>query len=127
MPTYDYRCLACGHEFESFQSIHQPALRKCPKCKKQKLERLIGSGAGFLFKGGGFYQTDYRSESYKRGESSEKDGGKSASGTPDSPVAAESKSEPASGKPETPEPGDGSKKPSVQDAPKTSKKKPSGR
>ena len=72
MPTYDYRCQACGHEFENFQSIHQPALRKCPKCRKPKLERLIGSGAGILFKGGGFYQTDYRSESYKRGESSEK-------------------------------------------------------
>jgi len=76
MPTYDYRCAACGHELETFQSINEPALRKCPKCGKSKLERLIGSGAGFLFKGGGFYQTDYRSESYKQGESSEKGDGK---------------------------------------------------
>ena len=72
MPTYDYRCAACGHELEEFQSMREPALKKCPKCKKPKLERQIGSGAGILFKGGGFYQTDYRSESYKSGESSEK-------------------------------------------------------
>lgn len=80
MPTYDYRCAACGHEFENFQSINQPALRKCPKCGKPKLERLIGSGAGILFKGGGFYQTDYRSESYQKGEKSEKDGSAPAAG-----------------------------------------------
>ena len=94
MPTYDYRCAACGHELETFQSINEPALRKCPKCGKSKLERLIGSGAGFLFKGGGFYQTDYRSESYKRGQSSDKDGGAAApaSGKPD---AAKPAAEPA--------------------------------
>jgi len=72
MPTYDYRCAACGHTFETFQSIREPALKKCPRCKRAKLERLIGPGAGILFKGGGFYQTDYRSESYKRGESADK-------------------------------------------------------
>lgn len=72
MPTYDYRCAACGHELEEFQSMREPALVKCPKCKKNKLERQIGSGAGILFKGGGFYQTDYRSESYKSGESTDK-------------------------------------------------------
>jgi len=94
MPTYDYRCAACGHELETFQSINEPALRKCPRCGKSKLERLIGSGAGFLFKGGGFYQTDYRSESYKRGQSSDKDGGEAApaSGKPD---AAKPAAEPA--------------------------------
>jgi putative FmdB family regulatory protein len=79
MPTYDYRCSACGHELEVFQSIREAALKKCPKCGKSKLERLIGPGAGILFKGGGFYQTDYRSESYKQGESAEKGGGKPAS------------------------------------------------
>jgi putative FmdB family regulatory protein len=72
MPTYDYRCGACGHEFEVFQSISEGRKRKCPRCKKPELERLIGHGAGILFKGGGFYQTDYRSESYKQSESAEK-------------------------------------------------------
>jgi putative FmdB family regulatory protein len=79
MPTYEYRCSACGHELEVFQSIRESALKKCPKCGKPKLERLIGPGAGILFKGGGFYQTDYRSESYKQGESAEKGAGKPAS------------------------------------------------
>jgi putative FmdB family regulatory protein len=82
MPTYDYVCNACGHALEAFQSINEPVLRKCPRCKKPKLERRICAGAGILFKGGGFYQTDYRSESYKQGESSEKDGGKSKDSAP---------------------------------------------
>jgi len=67
MPTYDYRCEACGHELELFQKISESPKRKCPRCKKQKLKRMIGGGAGFLFKGSGFYLTDYRSESYKQG------------------------------------------------------------
>ena len=65
MPTYDYVCDACGHSFEKFQSITASVLRKCPECGKMKLKRLIGSGAGIIFKGSGFYQTDYRSENYK--------------------------------------------------------------
>ena len=65
MPTYDYRCGACGHQFEHFQSISDPRLKKCPECKKPKLERLIGAGGGLLFKGSGFYITDYRSSSYQ--------------------------------------------------------------
>lgn len=65
MPTYDYRCNACGHAFEEFQMMSDPVLRKCPECKKLKLERLIGAGAGFLFKGSGYYVTDYRSKGYK--------------------------------------------------------------
>jgi putative FmdB family regulatory protein len=72
MPTYDYRCQACGHALEVFQSITEAAKKKCPKCGKARLERLIGSGAGILFKGGGFYQTDYRSDSYKKAESADK-------------------------------------------------------
>lgn len=64
MPTYEYACSACGHRFEEFQSITAEALKKCPACKKSKLERLIGSGAGVIFKGSGFYQTDYRGSSY---------------------------------------------------------------
>jgi len=66
VPTYDYKCKKCGHVFEAFQSITQKPLRKCPKCGKLKLQRLIGAGGGVLFKGSGFYQTDYRSKSYKQ-------------------------------------------------------------
>ena len=72
MPTYDYECDACGHAFELFQSITAGVKRKCPECKKLKLRRLFGTGAAIVFKGSGFYQTDYRSESYKAGEAKEK-------------------------------------------------------
>ena len=65
MPTYEYECENCGHQFEQFQSITARPLKKCPECGKMKLQRLIGAGAGIIFKGSGFYQTDYRSESYK--------------------------------------------------------------
>src|SRR5262245_45019537 len=71
MPTYEYACEACQHEFEEFQSITAPPLKKCPKCGKPRLRRLIGTGAGVLFKGSGFYQTDYRSESYKKAAEAE--------------------------------------------------------
>jgi len=64
MPTYDYRCAACGHALEIFHGISEAPRRTCPKCKKQKLERLISAGAGLVFKGSGFYLTDYRSKSY---------------------------------------------------------------
>ncbi len=72
MPTYQYMCESCGHEFEQFQSITAKSLRKCPGCGKNKLKRLIGAGAGVIFKGSGFYETDYRSESYKKAKESEK-------------------------------------------------------
>lgn len=72
MPTYEYRCGACGHEFELFQSMSDKPKRKCPECGKGALERLIGTGAAILFKGSGFYQTDYRSESYKKSAEAEK-------------------------------------------------------
>jgi len=72
MPTYDYLCENCGHKLELFQSITAKPIRKCPKCGKMGLKRLIGAGAGVIFKGSGFYQTDYRSESYKEGEKKEK-------------------------------------------------------
>ena len=65
MPTYDYQCDACNHTFEEFQSFSEEPLKKCPACKKKKLRRLLGTGAAVIFKGSGFYQTDYRSESYK--------------------------------------------------------------
>ena len=72
MPTYDYECDACKHEFEVFESMTVEPQKKCPKCKKNKLRRLFGAGAGLVFKGSGFYQTDYRSESYKKGAEAEK-------------------------------------------------------
>ncbi|MFH1198907.1 MAG: FmdB family zinc ribbon protein [Candidatus Omnitrophota bacterium] len=62
MPTYDYECTKCGHTFEAFQQMSDKPLTKCPKCDK-KLRRLIGSGAGLIFKGSGFYATDYRKKS----------------------------------------------------------------
>ncbi|HCA48764.1 MAG: FmdB family zinc ribbon protein [Pirellulaceae bacterium] len=65
MPTYDYECDHCGHTFELFQGINEPHKKKCPVCKKMKLRRLFGTGAALLFKGSGFYETDYRSDSYK--------------------------------------------------------------
>ncbi|MDR3234718.1 MAG: zinc ribbon domain-containing protein [Planctomycetaceae bacterium] len=65
MPTYEYQCGSCGHEFEEFQSIKDAPLKKCPQCSKNKLRRLISGGGGVVFKGSGFYQTDYRSEAYK--------------------------------------------------------------
>ena len=92
MPTYDYACSACGHTFEEFQSMSSDPLKKCPSCKKSKLERLIGSGAGVIFKGSGFYQTDYRGGSYandakKDTEAASKPSGgcKPACGTSDAP------------------------------------------
>ncbi len=60
MPTYEYECSACSHAFEILQSIADPKLKKCPKCGKLKLDRLIGSGSGIIFKGSGFYETDYK-------------------------------------------------------------------
>ncbi|MBL9001903.1 MAG: zinc ribbon domain-containing protein [Phycisphaerae bacterium] len=72
MPTYEYRCTACDHEFEQFQSMKDKALRKCPSCGKNALERLIGTGAAVIFKGSGFYQTDYRPESYKKAAEADK-------------------------------------------------------
>jgi putative FmdB family regulatory protein len=72
MPTYEYACEGCGHKFEQFQSITAKPLRVCPECGQQKLNRLIGAGAGIIFKGSGFYQTDYRSESYKTAKANDK-------------------------------------------------------
>ena len=71
MPTYDYICEDCDHQFELFQSITAKPIRKCPKCGKLSVQRLIGAGAGIIFKGSGFYETDYRSDSYKKARESE--------------------------------------------------------
>ena len=74
MPTYDYECDGCGHTLEMFQRMSEEPLRKCPECGKPKLRRLIGPGAAIVFKGSGFYCTDYRSDSYKKAVSAEKSG-----------------------------------------------------
>lgn len=79
MPTYDYQCEACGHTFEEFQSITAKPLKKCPACGKSKLQRLIGTGAGIIFKGSGFYETDYRSESYKQAAKADQEKSSSSS------------------------------------------------
>lgn len=71
MPTYEYACSECDHQFEQFQSITAALLRDCPKCGRRTLRRLIGTGGGVLFRGSGFYQTDYRSESYKKAAQAE--------------------------------------------------------
>lgn len=72
MPTYDYVCDGCGHQFELFQSIKEEPKKQCPECGKKKLRRLIGPGAAIVFKGSGFYTTDYRSESYKKAAAADK-------------------------------------------------------
>jgi len=72
MPTYDYECNACGHQFELFQGINDPIKRKCPECGRLKLQRLFGTGAAVVFKGSGFYETDYRSADYKKAAAADK-------------------------------------------------------
>jgi putative FmdB family regulatory protein len=72
MPTYDYECNACGHALELFQGINDPVKKKCPECGKNKLQRQFGTGAAIVFKGSGFYQTDYRSEGYKKAAKADK-------------------------------------------------------
>jgi putative FmdB family regulatory protein len=78
MPTYDYVCDGCGHAFELFQSMTEGVKKTCPKCGKKKLRRLIGAGGAIVFKGSGFYKTDYRSDSYKK--AAEADSGKKSGG-----------------------------------------------
>lgn len=70
MPTYDYECQKCGHRFELFQSMSEEPARKCPECKG-RVKRVIGPGAGIIFRGTGFHTTDYRSDSYRKGQEKE--------------------------------------------------------
>lgn len=94
MPTYDYVCGACEHAFEHFQSMTSRRLRKCPACGKPKLDRLVGSGAGVIFKGSGFYETDYKRSGKK--PSSEKSGSSSGGGSSSEASSAKSDSAPKS-------------------------------
>jgi putative FmdB family regulatory protein len=117
MPTYEYRCEACKHEFEQFQSITAPPVKKCPKCGKKKVKRLISTGAGLIFKGSGFYITDYRDASYKdkakseAGESSAKGGDAKSNGE-----AAKTDAKPAETK------ASSDAKPAAESKPKTESK-----
>ncbi|HEX3150046.1 MAG TPA: FmdB family zinc ribbon protein [Gemmataceae bacterium] len=96
MPTYDYKCDACGHQFEEMQSFTADLLKTCPKCGKDTLRRLFGTGAAILFKGGGFYETDYRSEGYKSAEKADATASKPAESTPStSPATTPAASTPA--------------------------------
>lgn len=78
MPTYDYTCSACKKTFEIFHSMKEPAKKVCPECGKKTLERQLGTGGAIIFKGSGFYQTDYRSEGYKKAAEAEKPASKDA-------------------------------------------------
>jgi putative FmdB family regulatory protein len=96
MPTYDYICDGCGHEFEAFESIKADPQTVCPSCDETRLRRKIGAGAAILFKGSGFYQTDYRSESYKSAAKADKPSDSSTKSSDSSPTAA---SKPETSKP----------------------------
>jgi putative FmdB family regulatory protein len=101
MPTYDYVCDACEHEFELFQSINEDKKKKCPECGKNKLRRLFGTGAAVVFKGSGFYETDYRSESYKKAAEKDKKSAKSDGDSGKKTEAKKSDSAPKSEKPKS--------------------------
>lgn len=91
MPTYDYQCAACGDQFEQFQSIKDDPLDTCPQCgKRGKVKRLIGTGAGIIFKGGGFYETDYKKKLAPASEGKSPDGKKSEASGSKAPAPAKS-------------------------------------
>src|SRR4051812_35211562 len=91
MPTYEYKCAACGHQFEKFQSITADPIKKCPECGKNKVQRLISTGAGLIFKGSGFYITDYRDAGYKEKAKAESGGGEASSNGKADAMPAETK------------------------------------
>lgn len=91
MPTYEYVCEACEHQFDEFQNIKDKPLKKCPKCGKNKLRRLIGAGVGLIFRGSGFYITDYRSDSYKAAAKAEQEATKPADGKTETESKTETK------------------------------------
>ena len=115
MPTYEYKCSACGHKFEKFHSMTASPIRKCPKCAKNKVKRLNGTGAGLIFKGSGFYITDYRSEGYK--ESAKADSAP-AGDTKKSDAATTTESKPSEKKEAAPSPTASESKPAPKSEPK---------
>jgi putative FmdB family regulatory protein len=102
MPTYEYECEACGHKFEKFQTMSDKPVRVCPECKKRKVQRLMGTGAGIIFKGSGFYETDYKRKSSSGSSSSSSGAGSSSnsdgSGTESKPATKPDSGSPASAK-----------------------------
>jgi len=97
MPTYEYVCESCNHRFDEFQSMKDEPLKVCPKCNEAQLRRLFGCGAAVLFKGSGFYETDYRSESYKKAAKAEQDASKPSTTTTSSTNGASSGEKKSSG------------------------------
>ena len=97
MPTYEYECQKCSHVFEKFQSIKDEPLKRCPECRG-KLKRLFGTGAGIIFKGSGFYQTDYRPDSYKKAAQAESKASEASSGSTKSDSSSSKRSDSAAGK-----------------------------
>jgi putative FmdB family regulatory protein len=91
MPTYDYVCDSCGHEFEAFEPITSQPRTDCPECSVPKLRRKIGPGAAIIFKGSGFYQTDYRSDSYKKAAEADKTASEPAKPATDSKATGDGK------------------------------------
>jgi putative FmdB family regulatory protein len=89
MPTYDYECQKCRHKFEAFQSITAATLKKCPECGKHSLRRLIGAGAGIIFRGSGFYITDYKQGSSAGAKAAGKSSPGKASGGTDSSTGSD--------------------------------------
>ncbi|MEZ5962576.1 MAG: zinc ribbon domain-containing protein [Planctomycetota bacterium] len=94
MPTYAYECSACGHRFEEFQTMTAAPLRKCPACSKQKLQRLIGAGAGVIFKGSGFYETDYKKAAKTPGDKAAAPESKGSDATPTTSKSDQGKATP---------------------------------
>lgn len=115
MPTYEYACKACHHEFEQFQSITAAPVRTCPKCGRKRVERKISIGGAVIFKGGGFYETDYRSDAYRKAQEAEK---KEAEKKPEAPKADDK----ASGKPAEKPAGNSTEKSVEKPAEKTAEK-----
>lgn len=91
MPTYEYVCNECEHKFEYFQSMNDELLKSCPQCQENSLKRLIGSGSGIIFKGSGFYCTDYRSDSYNKDKKQDKNKKTSSSEKKNSKTTADKK------------------------------------
>ena len=99
MPTYEYVCNACGHQFERFHSIMAAPIKRCPECGKARVKRLMGTGAGLIFKGSGFYTTDYRSDSYKEAAKSDSVGATESKSSGDKKESKPSDNKPAETKP----------------------------
>jgi putative FmdB family regulatory protein len=125
MPTYEYKCPDCGNKFERFQPITAAPIKVCPQCGKKKVQRLIGMGAGLIFKGSGFYITDYRSEGYKekaKSESGATTDSKPADGASSGESKSPAKTETAPAKSETSAAPKSEPKPAKSESKKPGKK-----